>query len=383
MNMALTIAGVLGAISFAGVETGQLLGLQSSGSCGGCPSGLFEIDVDTGEATLLHSFPVSRSEGALAVGPDGTLYAGFSGDIDELVIVDPETGDLTFVGPFGFPDVSGLAFAPDGRLYGLDAITLELFTVNLETGDGTAVGPTQALVGQGLSFSPDGTLYAAGANCSLDAVLFTVDVETGLATEVGPFSKGLSNTNAMAFVGPTLFAKATDVYGLRGLYTLDPLSGAATSVGLFSEFGDYAMGGMAFLPGTGDADGDGDVDHDDFEIFESCFTGPLETEDPLPVECQFLDTDQDNDIDCDDWLDFVNAWTAPEDPPTFPPCEACEGDANEDGLVDPLDSGFVLARFGCPVGMGDPSCDAADQNGDGVVDPLDVGFVLARFGPCE
>lgn len=61
----------------------------------------------------------------------------------------------------------------------------------------------------------------------------------------------------------------------------------------------------------------------------------------------------------------------------------CEGDANGDGLVDPLDSGFVLARFGCPVGTGDPLCDIADQNGDGVVDPLDVGFVLARFGPCE
>ncbi len=58
----------------------------------------------------------------------------------------------------------------------------------------------------------------------------------------------------------------------------------------------------------------------------------------------------------------------------------CEGDANGDGLVDPLDSGFVLARFGCPVGTGDSGCDAADQNGDGLVDPLDSGFVLARFG---
>ena len=61
----------------------------------------------------------------------------------------------------------------------------------------------------------------------------------------------------------------------------------------------------------------------------------------------------------------------------------CEGDANGDGIVDPLDSGFVLARFGCEVGGGDPTCDDADQNGDGLVDPLDVGFVLARFGPCD
>lgn len=65
-------------------------------------------------------------------------------------------------------------------------------------------------------------------------------------------------------------------------------------------------------------------------------------------------------------------------------CESftCDGDANGDGLVDSLDSGFVLARFGCEVGGGDPGCDAADQNGDGLVDPLDAGFVLARFGPC-
>ena len=62
--------------------------------------------------------------------------------------------------------------------------------------------------------------------------------------------------------------------------------------------------------------------------------------------------------------------------------EPCEGDANGDGTVDPLDSGFVLARFGCPVGTGDPNCDIADQNGDGLVDSLDVGFILARFGDC-
>lgn len=61
----------------------------------------------------------------------------------------------------------------------------------------------------------------------------------------------------------------------------------------------------------------------------------------------------------------------------------CEGDANGDGSVDPLDSGFVLARFGCQVGTGDPDCDTADQNGDGEVNPLDTGFVLARFGDCR
>jgi hypothetical protein len=57
-------------------------------------------------------------------------------------------------------------------------------------------------------------------------------------------------------------------------------------------------------------------------------------------------------------------------------------DPNGDGSVDPLDAGFVLARFGCLVGSGDADCDAADVNGDGAVDPLDAGYVLARFGAC-
>jgi hypothetical protein len=56
----------------------------------------------------------------------------------------------------------------------------------------------------------------------------------------------------------------------------------------------------------------------------------------------------------------------------------CEGDANLDGVVDPLDSGFVR----CDVGSGDVNCDAADVNGDGAVDPLDAGYVLSRFGDC-
>ena len=168
------------------------------------------------------------------------------------------------------------------------------------------------------------------------------------------------------------------------LVTLNPETGEATKVGGFCPFekGCPNMSGLAFLPGPGDVDRDGDVDFDDFDIFVSCFTGP-DPKDELPVGCLFLDTDDDGDIDCDDWEVFIDAWTEDEDPPSFAPCEPCAGDANEDGVVDPLDSGFVMARFGCDVGVGNPGCDSADQNNDGVVDPLDVGFVLARFGTCE
>jgi len=43
----------------------------------------------------------------------------------------------------------------------------------------------------------------------------------------------------------------------------------------------------------------------------------------------------------------------------------------------------VPARIGGEVGTGDPDCDAADANGNGIVDPLDVGYVLSRFGKCR
>lgn len=59
-----------------------------------------------------------------------------------------------------------------------------------------------------------------------------------------------------------------------------------------------------------------------------------------------------------------------------------DSDVNGDGSVEPPDLGYLVARFGFPVGTGDLECDAADVNSDGNVDPLDTGFVLARFGDC-
>jgi len=58
----------------------------------------------------------------------------------------------------------------------------------------------------------------------------------------------------------------------------------------------------------------------------------------------------------------------------------CDGDANGDGVVDPIDSGGILARFGL-----DPCVEGCqwDLNCDGVLDPLDSGYALGRFGTCD
>ncbi|MCH7719418.1 MAG: hypothetical protein IH988_00310 [Planctomycetes bacterium] len=59
----------------------------------------------------------------------------------------------------------------------------------------------------------------------------------------------------------------------------------------------------------------------------------------------------------------------------------CDGDVNGDGVVDPLDGGYILARFGLDASDSD-HC-AADVNCDGVINPLDSGYLLARFGLCN
>ena len=61
-------------IPCGGVKTGELWGLGSEQS----PEGLYTINLDTGDATLIYPFDFNPNEGALALSPDGVLYAALS-----------------------------------------------------------------------------------------------------------------------------------------------------------------------------------------------------------------------------------------------------------------------------------------------------------------
>lgn len=56
------------------------------------------------------------------------------------------------------------------------------------------------------------------------------------------------------------------------------------------------------------------------------------------------------------------------------PPDPCPADLNDDGTVDGIDLGMLLASWG---GSG-----AADLNADGSVDGIDLGLLLADWGPC-
>ena len=58
----------------------------------------------------------------------------------------------------------------------------------------------------------------------------------------------------------------------------------------------------------------------------------------------------------------------------------CDGDMDEDGQVNPVDSGLVQAAFGS-TDRGD-LC-RYDLDCDGQINPVDSGIVQSLFGTCE
>ena len=85
----------------------------------------------------------------IAVDPfTGTIYAtindGGSGGI--LGTIDRLTGDVTVIGAFGVDDIEGLAFTPDGELFGSTGTdgggtSNSLYSINKNTGQATLIAP--------------------------------------------------------------------------------------------------------------------------------------------------------------------------------------------------------------------------------------------------
>jgi outer membrane protein assembly factor BamB len=121
--------------------------------------------------------------------------------------------------------VANLASASTIWMTGDDGANL--YKVNSATGAGTLVGSFGLASTFTLAFNNTGTLYGV-ANGFSDGTLVTVDQATGLAVAVGA-STGIKNLMALSFAADgTLYAGSWDT---NNLYTIDPLTGAATVVG--------------------------------------------------------------------------------------------------------------------------------------------------------
>lgn len=158
----------------------------------------------------------------------------------------------------------GLAFAllstsaltqPATILYGLKGGG-QLLEIDTYATAGSTVGPTGVSSLSGMDVQPGtGTVFASSG--FLDGgQLYTIDLTTGATTLIGP--TGFAAVPAIAFDPATgiLYgsaATASDAVSMR-LITINPVTGAGTSVGLFGNWGGNTVGGLdslAFHPTTG------------------------------------------------------------------------------------------------------------------------------------
>ena len=144
---------------------------------------LYEIDPTDGWSTLIGSMTLSVPEAtgttdALAFGPDGVLYGAGN---DVLISIDPATAATTVIGDLsGFRSAGDLAFTSDGRML-LTSDTGMLVEVDYTNGGATAIGALPFDDVYALGTDPDGAIYGVRAGHEL----LTIDPLSGAATSLG------------------------------------------------------------------------------------------------------------------------------------------------------------------------------------------------------
>jgi len=170
---------------------------------------LIRINPNTGAGTFVANLNPGTQIFDLSFAPNNTLFAityvqPGTGP-QSLVTINVNTGAVTVIAPIAHP-IFGIAFAPNGTLYGWDG-QQGLVTINTSTAALTAVNPTPsppAVDIQGLSFDSAGKLYG-GRNA-----LFKIDVTNGAVTQVG--SGGYPDLRGFAFASTALIVPYWIVY---------------------------------------------------------------------------------------------------------------------------------------------------------------------------
>jgi len=228
------------------------------GATGASGGGTFgTIDQTTGAFTPIGPLQDANGNSYGLTGLDynptsGVLYGATNNNSptspQNLVTIDPATGRVTLVGPYGTGDVSSdITFRSDGALFGwMEPGTDQLSSINPVTGAATNIGDgTLNTYGSGLAFSgsdmlyfaPNGDTYDGGVtpDASDSGVLLTLDPGTGSPTSVVALTGGSGNYDA---IGALTFNDANILYGAvhdfgtnTRIIIIDPVTGAITTVG--------------------------------------------------------------------------------------------------------------------------------------------------------
>ena len=200
---------------------------------------LVRVNGQTGSVTTIGGFDFFTG---LAYGPDGKLY----GVSNKLCIINPANGTTSKVGNLISQGtvtpilMTEAAFAPDGRLFVAEnASPRRVFTVDLLTGGLTLVGTQDtATIARGIEFSANGTLYVSFAD------LYTLNPIDGSTVSKLGSTGGVYISNLALGSDEIMFGK--DIFPSTHIYSLSLTTGTAeivtavTSTGLISLVAERA-----------------------------------------------------------------------------------------------------------------------------------------------
>jgi len=172
-------------------------------ACENSTGALWEIDPETGDMTYIGGGGV----GLNGLAHDFTINILYGASGSDLYIIDIETGDQELIGSFGSSvnEMIGIAADWEGNLYGWD-LGDKLWIIDKETGDATEVGP----LGIDLNYAQDGgfdlgeyILYLTAFTVSPNygSYLYTCDLETGGCTLIGQLEGNSQITASVVSLG--------------------------------------------------------------------------------------------------------------------------------------------------------------------------------------
>ncbi len=185
------------------------------------------------------------SDGGGGPAGDSVVYAHSS---SELYRVDPDTFDVTLIGPFVwemgiFDSMTDIAIDKNGGITGVSFN--RVYHVDPATAVTTFLAPL-ARQFNGLSYIPAGTIDGSTdeilVGSTLDGSFWRIDPLTGTSTEIGAYGGGWSSSGDIVSVdGFGTYATVQQGEGIDYLAQIDPLTGIATTIGTGTGF-DHIWG---------------------------------------------------------------------------------------------------------------------------------------------
>jgi hypothetical protein len=228
------------------------VGLYAADGKGGIPGNLYLIDPRNGAALAIGpiqsgaSAPGGHAIGGLAFAADGTLFAtevtARGTGTASLLMIDPDTGAATVVGPLddsknaNYGTITDITFA-GSALIGWNALTEDnAVAIDTATGAVTVMGPSGiATYGSGMATLASGTVVLAGD--SIAGVLSSINTTTGAAAPLVTLGGSSFDTrpNSMTVFRGALFAILNGEYSgssITALAAIDPGTGQVEILGL-------------------------------------------------------------------------------------------------------------------------------------------------------